>query len=363
MEQKNADSRLGSGRNMRLVLTARNIAVIAIVVIAIAVLLDLASNPHGTPVLNSNRTFTITNGQSAYFEIGGSKGRFALLLKNTTSTYSVVYISRVPVLINPITVFGISKGQSVNISTAGTGVADVQVKLISSSSRNATLELVPIPSLFAIKPSPGVEIMSPASLYSNSTVATNSIIVPTVPQNANSAVQNSSSNAIVVQPTTSPAPPPSHPGSTPLENISVLLNTTYIATLMNNLNALYVQDQACTASGYNTTFLAYRSQIPGAAGEQPVGSFDFANQSMVTPRSVSVSATQQGRNLYAVAYSVVARSSQTSGRVVSFNFTGDSGVVTNLKFQGIFYGENYTDVNSAYAFQRSISGNCGAYIP
>lgn len=330
----------------------------AIVIIIVAIIAYVALSWHGIPTITTNKTLTVLSGQSVYFKIKGNANTFALLLKNTSSAYGVVYISQVPVLTNPIVAFGLVNGQSVNVSTGGSTTADIEVKLVSASTKNATLKLLVIPSLFTIQTSPGVQVRYPASFYANSTSPPPIIITPPP-----TVVQNTTKPSSKPNTSTVTTPPPPTSTSTPLENISTILNTTYLATLMNNYKALYVEDRACTPSNYNTTFLAYRSQIPGAAGQQPIGPFDFANASQVTPTNVAVSVTQQGKGLYAVTYSVTTPLASFSGPVITFNITSTTGTITNPAFKGLFAGANYTDLENAYSFQNSIGGTCGAYIP
>ena len=347
------------GRRFPLTKAAAVIAIAAVIVAVVALGLQ------GVPTVTSGTTLHIREGQSAYFKLAGNGNTYVIYLENSTVPYSVIYVSEVPVLVHRMVAFGLAPGQSVNISTSGSATADLQVKLMSSASSNASVKLLSIPDLFTIKASPGIEVRYPASFYSSSSTPPPIIITPpAVAQNTTSTQSNNATSGKTssqsTTPTTAPAPTST---TTPLENISAILNTTYMGVLMNNYEALYSKDTACNVNEYNTTFIAYRNQIPGASGQLPVGIFDFANASRVTPTGVTVSATQQGKGLYAVTYSVNTPSAEFSGPIATFNISGVSGVLTNVKFKGLFYGENYTTLNTAYKFQAGITGTCGAYIP
>ncbi len=335
---------------------ARNAAIIVIIV---AVIAYLATSSRGTMAINSNTTVTIRGGQSLYFKLDGAAAVYSLFAQSTSNSYAVFYMSRLAVLTNPIAVFSLAQGEAVNASAAGSPNADIRIKLLAATAKNATIELLPIPSLFSIPASPSIQIREPASFYNASASQQN-----TVPQQpaANSITTPPARNSSKTSNATTPTAPATAPTASPMQNISTILNTTYIARLMNEYDLLYIKDRACTPSAYNATFLAYRNQIPGASGQNPVGPFDFANASAATPTNLSVAAAYLGNKNYSITYSLSTPRSSLSGPALTMRLSSASGIMTDIAFKGLFYGSNYTQIENAYTFQEGIAGNCGAYI-
>lgn len=325
------------------------ITVVVIVILVAAAAGYLALNWHGVPTVTSNQSFSVPSGQSVYFKLPGSSYTYALYVKNSTGAYSTIYVSKVPVLTSPIITFVLVNGESANISASGSSQnANIEVKLVSSTSKEANIKLIPIPSLFTIKVSSLVQVRNPASFYAanNSTPIT----IPLPPANTtNSTKKNTTTNKTTVT-------PPPKVVATPLENISTVLNTTYIGTLMKNYKALYLQDTSCTSQTYGTDIQVYAQQ-------QPVGPFDFANASAVTPTNLLVNVTARSKTNYYVTYTPVTPIPTFPGPAVTFNFDSASGVVTNITFSGIYLDQNYTTLNKNYEFQDGIGNNCGAYVP
>jgi hypothetical protein len=135
-----------------------------------------------------------------------------------------------------------------------------------------------------------------------------------------------------------------------------LINSTGTGVLMNNYAKLYAKDSGCNASTYNSTYLTYHASAPPA----PV---DFANLSQVVPRSLTVSASVSSGPDVAVVYKTAAPSSASTGAalVVIVN-TSSSSFLSSVTYTGVYYGLNYTQLNSTYAFQSKILNACAAYV-
>lgn len=328
------------------------------IVIIIAILAYLAATWHGVSTISGNQTLSLQNNQSAYFLLKSGGDKYAIYLKNLSSGYAEFYVSETPIPTNPVDEFALSNGESVNISTNGTSNANLHIRLVKSTNSSATVELTPIPSIFSAKVSPGVAVRNPYSLYSSS----NQTIVITPPpspppKTTNTTTKNSTTTKTTQNTTKTVAP-------TPYENISNILNTTYMGTLMNNYKALYQKDSQCTVSVYNTTFLVYENQISGVpAASQPVGPFDYANASQGVPTNININVSQSSKTLYMVNYTAITPSKSLTGIVVSMNLNSSTGVLTNVKFEGLYLGQNYTTLKSTYTFQNNINTDCGTYIP
>jgi|GEM_PF-1555684 hypothetical protein len=338
----------------------------AAIVILIAVAIGyLALTWHGTPTVTTNQSFSVQNGQSIYFRLKNNPDTFALFLQNSSNSYSIIYVSKVPVLTSPIITFGLASSQSVNISAEGSSQnADLQVKLISSTNKSATIELISIPSIFTIKLSSGIQVRNPASFYTPNN-ATQPIVITQSP-----AVQNKTSNKTTATVTTPVTPKnttttPKNVTTTPqqpkvsgnsIKNISSILNATYIGTLMNEYKTLYNKDKACDSQTYGTDLQTNDHYAP-------IGPFDYANASASTPTDVTVNATMLSKTNYAVRYYIVTPSAVFTKPSVAFNLSTSSGVVTNIVFAGAYLDQNYTSLNQVYNFQNGIANDCGAYIP
>ena len=322
-----------------------------LVVIVILMVAYLALTWHGTTSISNNKTITLAPGQSYYFSIKGSSDQFTIFLENESNLYATIYVSKVPVLTSPIDAFALASGQSANISTYGnSGVANMQVKLLAVSSTSSEIELLTIPIQFRVKVSGSVEVRNPASFYSPSNY-TPPVTTPVTTPNSTTNATKKTTNSTKTNSTTTPPPKST---STPLENISVILNTTYVHGLMSNYSALYVKDRACTQPLYNQTLVSL--------GYSP-SNFPYSAAYDNTPTGLTVSAVAFNKTKYGIVYNATLPVSPGTQTVATFNLT-TSGVLTNLRFSGVDWsGQNYTAVKNIYNTASGIAGVCGAYAP
>ncbi len=335
----------------------------ALVIVVIAIIAYLAFSWHGVPIVSSNQTISLALGKSSYFKLKGQPATFAMFLENSSPSYATIYVSEVPVLTSSVSEFTVYNGSQANISTSLSPTADLAVKLVSSGNTTSKVELIPIPAVYKIRTSPSIVISNPASFYSGTVTQTPQPSTASSSSSSGTSSQPSGKTAGSSQTSSqssSSNPPPTStsaaPVKTPLENISSILNYTYIGSLMNNYSTLYTYDKACTAPEYNTSFLEFVHQ-------SPIGSSDFRNATTMTPTGLVANATAKGNNNYAVTYSPIVSDPSTRGVAVSFNLDSSTAAVTNLKFSGIYQTLNYTSVLANYRYQKGISGSCGAYIP
>lgn len=320
-----------------------------LVIIVILIIAYLALTWHGTAYISTNKTITLAPGQSYYFGIKGSSGQFTIFLDNESGSHAIFYVSKVPVLTSPISAFAIAPSQSANISTYGnSGAANLQVRLIALSSKASYVELLTLPPQYGVKVSSGVEVRNPASFYSPS----NYTQPATTPVTTPNTTTNSSKTTTKTN-TTTTTPPKST--STPLENISTILNTTYVYTLMNKFNTLYVKDRACTPALYNQTLVSL--------GYSP-SDFPYTAAYDGTPSGLTVSAVAYNKTKYEIIYNATFPVAPVTQKVAAFNLT-TSGVLTNLEFSSssVYQGQNYTSLDNIYGIQNGIAGDCGAYAP
>ena len=336
--------------------TGKTVTTIALVVVVIGIIAYLAFFWHGVPVVSSNQTISLALGKSSYFKLKGQPATFVMFLENSSPSYATIYVSGVPVLTSPVSEFTVYNGFQVNMSTSLSSIANLAVKLVYSGNTTSEVELIPIPLVYKIKTSPSITISNPASFYSGTAIPPQQPAPVPISSGASSRTpgKNSSSQTSSPKPTTT-----SSAGSlvkTPLENISSILNYTYIGSLMGNYSALYSSDKACTVSEYNTSLLDF-------AHQSPTGPLDFKNATASTPTGLIANATAIGNNNYVVTYSQIIPNHVSPSVAVSFNLDSSTATVTNLKFSGIYQGLNYTSILKNYQYQKGLGGSCGAYMP
>ncbi|MEM0094657.1 MAG: hypothetical protein QW046_01125 [Candidatus Micrarchaeaceae archaeon] len=318
--------------------TARNISIAILVLIIIIIAAYELSLPR-VPLINVQRTFNIHVGEGIYFSMPSGHGTYYLLVKNSTASGSIIYITGMPVLSKPVIAAFIPAGGGANMSTDALQSSNIHIFLNSSNSSGVRISLSPISTGLAIKPSPYIvilpAILSEHVIYNGSvgvittTTSTTTTIAPTTTVSANATI--------------------------PTANIMKLVGTMNIGTLMNEYSTLYAKDKVCNESIYNATMLKY--------GITPTGPFSFYNASMNTPYALETNITSLGKGNYEVTYSTLSRSSPspTPALIIIMNYS--SGLPKSVDFVGVYQGLNYTELNAAYQFQSSISNFCGAYIP
>ncbi len=340
--------------------TGKIATTVTLAVIVIAIIAYLALSWHGVPVVSLNQTVSLALGKSSYFKLKGQSGTFAMFLQNSSSKYSVIYMSEVPVLTNPISELTLYNGSQLNASTSLSPVADLAVKLLSSGNTSAKVVLTLIPAVYGIKTSPSIIISNPASFYSGSgkteTTPASSAASVTPSSSAGKTSGTSSGPSSSTSGTSTTTTSAISPVKTPIENISSILNYTYIGSLMHNYSILYSSDKACTSSEYNTSFLEFIHQ-------SPTGPSSFKNVSAATPAGFTANATVVDKNNYLVIYLPMVSAQGLRGTAVSFNLDSSTATITNLNFNGIYQGLNYTSLLNSYRFQKGLSGSCGAYMP
>ena len=340
----------------------RTATTILLAVIVIAIIAYIALTWHGIPTLSSNQTISLAVGKSSYFRLNGNSPYFSIFLKNSTKSYATIYVSQVPVLTSPVSEFIAYNGEQVNFSTSLSSTANLGIILLSATNSISKIELIPIPSLYKIKTSPSIVISSPASFYSNITGIA-SLPTPPTTTTPSSTQQNSSKPASPPASTSATASSgngqqskPTPPASSPIQNISTILNYTNIGSLMKNYTILYAESKSCTAPEYNTSLLEYLHQ-------SPTGPLDFQNASQATPTGLILNASIISKNNYLVTYSPEVAMKNLQGVAVSFNLDPATAAITNQKFTGIFEGQNLTSLQKTYTFQNSLTGQCKAYMP
>ena len=289
--------------------------------------------------LTTTRSLTLSLNQTLFIRVYNGTTT-ALKLHSLSATGAVFYVSKLPILYHPLISFSLSPLSSVNVSSYGSSLADMNVELISSGVGSATLQLTPLQAALGIRPSAGLTIKNPGGLggaqnasNSNSLLTTTSTTMTTT-----STVQNTTAAL--------------------LQRALTLITQAGIGTLMNNYNALYAKDVDCNETTYNSTYRVYHHIAP----PPPVS---FANVSTQTPTGINVSeqALPQPSNVR-ITYSTISPSPDTTGPVlIAIINTSSPSFLRNVTFTGIYTGLNTLILNNSYTFQSRILNDCGAYVP
>lgn len=289
--------------------------------------------------ITSTRSLSLALNQTQFIKVYNSTTA-AIKLKSTSDTGATFYITSVPVLYGPVVSFSLAPASALNVSTDGSQLANMNVRLLSSSSASATVEITPLASALGISPSSSITLLNPASLTnigaSNVTLAIST--VSTSSSISTTTIAQNSTQALIQQALT-------------------LFNNTGTGALMKEYKALYNQDVACSAGVYNTTYYTYYSK-------QPPPPVSFTNVSSFTPTDITLNATALSvKNNVLLTYSTVSPSPDTTGPVIlAIVNTSSASFIRNLTYTGLFSGFNYSMLNNSYTFQSKILNNCGAYI-
>ena len=288
--------------------------------------------------ITSTRSLTLSVNQSQLIRIyNGSTIDFKL--RSSSATNATFYVTSVPVLYGPVIFFLLSPLKSINVSSSGSQISDMNIRLVSSSPSGATIEITPLTAALGIHPSRGITLLNPASL---SSVSSANVTIPTISTTSSSSTTTISTN------TTQGL----------FQQALLLMNKTGTGILMKEYAPLYQKSTGCTPSVYNSTYVQYYSKQPPA----PV---DFLNVSAATPTGIGINESKLSQTNVLITYSLVSTSHDVAGPAVEAIInTSSSNFLSSLSYVGLYAasGFNYTILNSTYAFQSKILNDCGAYI-
>ena len=331
------------------------VAIVGVAVVVVLAIIYFALTGSSVSTITTNKTLTLAPNQSTIFQLGANANtRSALYLYNVSNGSAEFMVSKTPVLASTAYKFMIGNGQIENISTNGTGTANLQVKLISSSSSSATVEITSVPADFGVKTSANLVLLNatatapPITTTTTSNTATTSNTQTTSTTNTTKNTTKST-NTTKTNTTT----------STTLTTAQVmqLANATQDGTLMQKDNTLWTTDSGCTSTEYNNS---YFSQF----GTQPPELANYTNQLQVIPTGITYAVTHGTGTKYRIAYSSVGRSSLVNGPLLTLWINSSTSTpLINATFTGIFQGSSYSNLETAYQSQAAISGDCAAYLP
>jgi len=323
----------------------RGIAIAAVVLLIVVFVAYFATQP-GITEITTTKTISLAANQTSYIGIPSSV--VALRLQSTSSASATFYASQTPVLLGSISLFSLAPGASVNVSSSGSGAADMNLRLVSSTSTGASVSITPLSPSLGVRTSSGVSVMNPLAFGTTPSAAGSA-------STANSAGGSTGSAKATTTISTLTTSIPAVSAAQKALNIS---NSTPLGKLLVNLKALYVLGKTCDSNTYNITYARYY-------GPMPTGPSSFYNASLFTPTNLVATATQLGSsNNFKVIYSTISLSSLTTGPAVTLTVNTTTGMTSNTLFTGVFQGLNYTTISQIYAFQSTMpNGNhCAAYI-
>ncbi|MDE1849138.1 MAG: hypothetical protein KGI00_00210 [Candidatus Micrarchaeota archaeon] len=311
------------------------IAIVAIVIIAIVYFFVSGS---GIKTVTSTYNFSMSSSNSVNFRLPGSNSTYSVYLASASPASATFYVGKEPVLINRISVFTLTPGGSVNVSTDGSDPANLVVKLHSSGTNTASVELLHIPTDFNARVSSSVTFLNSSQAAAASTTVTTTVATTTVGVGQGS--------------TTAPTTTVSSSGGSAAQALADA-NLTAYGTLMNNYKVLYNNGKQCTPGLYNSTMQS--------KGFSYAGPNSYANISMVTPTDVTSSVAKVSGSTYNVTYVLVKPSGNSN--VLVLKLDSSSNTLITYKYGGDFSGLTYGQLNQSYATEAQIGNNCAAYIP
>ncbi len=330
-------------------------AVAGVIVILIVIGIIYALLPSsGVSGLGTGQTFTLAPNQSAYFTITSGGVSKALVLQSASNGTATMYVGTVPILSNPVVRFTLASGSSINISSTGSGVADLHVGLTSASSTSAKITVSSVNTGLGLRSSPSAVVIYPAVFTPTGVKTSNSssgTTVSTVTSTVRATTSGPSVSSISVSVTSVTV--------MPTAQVYLVANSTAIGALMANYSALFSADAGCDESTYNTTFTA-------ASGTPPSAAFatDYANASEITPYGMSTSFTEQSSSVYTVSYNMKDHLSSfnSAGLLLKLNLSNTSAPIVNETFKGYWYGQTYSNLYARYINQTKLGGDCEAWV-
>ena len=316
--------------------------VVAAAALAIAIIiLAFFGVQSGAQTITQTGTLSLKQNQTTYLRVfNGST--IAMRLQSSTGTGATIFVSAIPILFGPITAVYLSSGSSANLSSSGTRLADMNVKLNSVSAGSAQVQITPLQSSLGIRVSGNINLLNPVTLALN-LHATSPVGITTTTVTSTTSI---ATTTVAVNTTASK-----------IQQAMTIANQSSIGALMSKYRTLFRSDVQCTPGLYNSTYLSYYFAAPS-------GPNSFANVSIFTPTDITVAASPLTKaNTYGVVYSTVAPLAVTSGPAVTMVVDVSSHTFANVTLTGIFQGLNYTRLNESYTFQSHILGNpCAALI-
>ncbi|MGC8547920.1 MAG: hypothetical protein ACP5MC_02900 [Candidatus Micrarchaeia archaeon] len=308
---------------------------IGIVIIVLAIVFAFAFAPSGPLVLSSFKAIVLHNGTSMLIKLNGSI--FAIYVASSSSSGAVVLVSKVPVLSGYASEALLVPNSSVNVSINATGIANLNIKLAKSNSTSAELYITPLASVLGVKPSSDLSLIGPVSIGRTSGLK---IIVTSTSTSSTTSTSTINQTAALLQ-----------------SALAYANNNTSEGLLETEYASLYEKDKACNSSIYNETYTHYY-------GKAPSSDFSFLNISRQTPIGINETVAYISGTLVFVNYTPIMRSGKQSPLLsLELNMSPLTKLrIVKAAYTGILQGDNYSIVNSTYAFQSKISNYCGAYI-
>jgi hypothetical protein len=328
--------------------------ILGIVVLLIIIYFAYGALFPSTITISTTRSLSLSLNQTLFVQIYNGTPS-ALELHSTSATGATFYITKLPVIYNPLVSFSLSPVSSINVSSSGSGVADMNIQLSSSSATGATIQVTPLQTVLGIRTSPSVSLQNPTGLggAANSGSATT---MPTTTASGTSSQATTTAQATTAATTTTVV---QNANTVLLQKALTLITQAGIGGVMTGYGKLYAKDVACNQSAYNAAYSYYNS-----SHKAPSAPFSFENTTPYIPTAVNINETLlSAKNNVKIVYSLATPSPDTAGPAVTAVVnTSSPSFLQSLTFAGLYFGWNTIVLNRTYTFQSEVTGNCGAYI-
>ena len=339
------------------------IVIILILIYGIAYMYFIAPSGSGSQALSSKTQITLAKNQTQFFFISGVGNTYAIFAHSLSPSRSVFYLTKTPILANPITVISLSPDSAANLTLEPGQSSDMNIFLSSSTNSSAVLYITPIPVDLGIKQSNVAYSISTFLLPFNATQVsstTQSQVTSTTTSSTTTISSSQISAATTSTPTTTIASAGASVSQSQIATVMSIMNLTQVGTLMSGYSSLYQKDTACTPAVYNSTYQTYFHVAPSGASS-------FHSTYPNTSQGFKTSVTAVGSGLFNVSYTIILPSGtqlQGAGKPVLIALVNVSSFnAQKFTYGGIWAGLNYSSVNAAYSSQSSFLNNCGAYMP
>ena len=314
------------------VATAVAIAILLVLVIAVA--LSIGGGP---TVLNGPTRINLT---SSPLVVKSGNGEYVLTLVrlNPAAGLANIYVEQVPVFTNPVFNVTLVLDNSTRVNVGST-YANMQIQLDSMSNGSAALTITPLEAYLNETPDYGRIKVLNASLYSPSSNSPGSKTTTEIVTVPTSATTTFGTTTTINQTSYNEA-----------KILDYFKNDIYYP-LMVNYTSLYANTRNCTEQLYNSSYLYYYKHAPAGQGT-------YDNVSVIVPYSMYYSVSYAGGGNYSVTYFTQSHNPVTTGSALVSYINLTKGTILSTSLSGVFYGSNFTTMQSGLRSAATIGNAC-----
>ncbi len=302
------------------------IGAIAVVVIVIAAAVLLVSG--GSTNISGPTTMTLKS-TPVVIKSGGSEYVLSLHGSSGANGTAYVYIVKSPVLQNTAENVTLLLGNYTRVNL-GTSYANIEIKLDSVNGTAAKITLDPLQAYLDVTPDFS-RIHAVAQASSNFTTT----VIQVTTTSSTSTIYNQTKAAYT--------------------RIQSYLEESDWYGLMANYTTYYENSKNCSPALYNGTYI--RMQLTA-----PVPPFDYWNATVFTPYDLTYNISNVGNGSYAVTYSTVSASAETTGPALVLIMNLTTGEITNTTLSGPFKDLSFSSLQSLASEVVAAGNSCGIEI-